>query len=88
MRRTILNKFVNTAKPAAKILFDVPNIASLVKRVRLLLGYSPLDDYHKYVAASYPYMGHNREMTVDEVTYLFKLLKLDVTEIYTFNFNK
>ena len=65
--KDFFNKVRSRIKSDGFFIFDVPNIANLIKRLRLLLGYSPLDDYNYYLNAPYPYMGHIREMTVDEV---------------------
>ena len=40
------------------------------KRLLFLLGKSPLPKYEDYFDSCYPFYGHNREMTVDEVRYL------------------
>jgi SAM-dependent methyltransferase len=54
------------------LVFEVPNLAAFAKRVRLLFGCSPLPDYATYFASGYPFLGHNREMTVSEVRYLLE----------------
>jgi len=54
------------------LIFEVPNIAQFTKRLKILLGYSPLVDYQLYFNSAYPFSGHNREMTVAEVKYLFE----------------
>lgn len=54
------------------LLFDVPNIVEFSKRLRVLLGRSPLSDYGSYFESTYPYIGHNREMTVSEVRFLLE----------------
>lgn len=50
-----------------RLLFEVPNIAVLWHRLQSLRGESPLPDYRAYLHSSYPYAGHNREMTLEEV---------------------
>ena len=82
-----LNKIHSKLKPDGFFVFDVPNIANFVKRVRVLMGYSPLDDYDDYLNAPYPYMGHNREMTVDEVSTLMRETNFDIQHIETYDFN-
>lgn len=69
------------------IIFDVPNIVNFVKRIRVLMGYSPLDNYKNYFDSPYPYMGHNREMTVNEVKYLMSASGFDIKHIETYDFN-
>jgi hypothetical protein len=69
------------------LLFEIPNIADLSKRLRLLKGKSPLPDYKGYFNSSYPFMGHNREMTADEVSFMLPACGFDVKRIGTFDYN-
>ncbi|MAS82681.1 MAG: hypothetical protein CMF45_08330 [Legionellales bacterium] len=85
--KVFLEKVRNTIKSNGLFIFDVPNIANLVKRVRVVMGHSPLDDYKDYLYSSYPYMGHNREMTVDEVLILLAASNFDLQHIETYDFN-
>jgi hypothetical protein len=62
-------------------------MADLSKRLRLLKGTSPLPDYPGYFTSSYPFMGHNREMTVAEVNFMLDACGFDVQRIGTFNYN-
>ena len=82
-----MQKVNSIAGSAGFLIFDVPNIASLSKRVRLLLGHSPLDEYARYIHSPYPYFGHNREMTVGEVKLLLTEAGFELQKSYTFNFN-
>lgn len=65
-------------------ILDVPNIAELSKRFRLMRGRSPLPDYKVYYHSAYPFSGHNREMTVDEVQFLLHEsgLRIEYLECY------
>lgn len=56
--------------PDGQLIFEVPNIADLMKRFQLLFGRSPLAPYDAYLASEYPFFGHNREMTMAEVRFL------------------
>ena len=85
--KDFFNKVRSRIKSDGFFIFDVPNIANLIKRLRLLLGYSPLDDYNYYLNAPYPYMGHNREMTVDEVKLLMQATGFELQKIDTYDFN-
>ena len=85
--KQLIKKIKNKLKPDGFFVFDVPNIANFVKRIRVLLGYSPLDNYKDYFEAPYPYMGHNREMTVDEVNFLMTESGFDLKHIETYDFN-
>jgi len=63
------------------ILFlSTPNMAELVKRLRLLIGKHPIPRVH-FKDEDRPYAGHYREYTLDELKYLlsemgFKILKI------------
>jgi SAM-dependent methyltransferase len=70
--RALLEKVRGRLNPSGMLLFEVPNVAEGIKRLRALAGQSPLPDYTAYLDSAYPYMGHNREMTVDEVRYLLE----------------
>ncbi|MDA9868426.1 class I SAM-dependent methyltransferase [Gammaproteobacteria bacterium] len=85
--KKLINKIRNKTKEDGLFIFDVPNIANFVKRVRSLMGYSPLDDYNDYLNAPYPYMGHNREMTVSEVKALMSAASFSIQHIETYDFN-
>lgn len=85
--KEFIKKIRNRTKEDGLFIFDVPNIANFVKRIRSLMGYSPLDDYNDYLHAPYPYMGHNREMTVDEVEILMSTVNFEIQHIETYDFN-
>ena len=85
--KEFLRKVSSKINPDGFFVFDVPNIANFVKRIRVLMGYSPLDDYNDYLNSPYPYSGHNREMTVDEVTTLMAVSGFDLEHIETYDFN-
>jgi SAM-dependent methyltransferase len=69
--RFLFKKVQGLLKEGGIFLFEVPNIAAINKRFRMLFGGSPLPDYNDYFESSYPFTGHSREMTVAEVRYLF-----------------
>lgn len=85
--KKFLEKVRRVIDPEGFFVFDVPNIANFVKRIRVLMGYSPLDDYYDYLNSPYPYSGHNREMTVDEVVILLTAAGFNIRHIDTYNFN-
>ena len=70
--RELLRKIRPLLAPGGQLLFEVPNIVEFTKRLHVLLGGSPLMDYRDYIDSAYPYMGHNREMTVPEVAFLLE----------------
>ncbi len=70
-----------------RLLLEVPNIATLWHRLQLLRGISPLPDYRTYLRSSYPFAGHNREMTVDEVRMLLDEAGFAVDRLETFDYS-
>jgi len=80
----LLNTSRRLVKHEGYIIVEVPNVASLTKRLTLLikgkLPYSPFEDFFN---SEYPFSGHNREYTVDDLKYAlmksgFELIRLEV----------
>jgi hypothetical protein len=69
-----------------QFIFEVPNIAEIGRRLRLLRGRSPLPPYNDYLESAYPFLGHNREMTKSEVSQLLSRAGLTVQEIFCYNY--
>ncbi|HEV2071535.1 MAG TPA: methyltransferase domain-containing protein [Acidimicrobiales bacterium] len=70
-----------------RLLFEVPNIATLWHRLQLLRGVSPLPDYRTYLRSGYPFAGHNREMTVGEVRMLLAEAHMAIDDIRCFDYS-
>lgn len=85
--RHLMRKIQDVIAPDGFLLFEVPNIAGLIKRVRLLLGHAPMADYEDYFYSGYPHMGHNREMTVSEVRYMFEHSGYDADFIECYDYD-
>ena len=79
--RELLRKARNILLPTGIFVVQVPNIAEFTRRVLLLFGRSPLIDYETYFRSDYPFMGHNREMTVKEVEFMLVHSGFRVTEL-------
>ncbi len=67
-------------KPNGILLLTTPNIATLLKRLRFLLGRSPNWPVAEFFAAGEAFTGHWREYTMAELTYMcenagFKIIK-------------
>lgn len=67
--RQLLGKIRRLVAENGLFILEVPNMAELGKRLAFLRGRSPLPAYADYFSSDYPFTGHNREMTTDEVTY-------------------
>lgn len=86
--RNLMEKARGIISNSGFLLFEVPNIAEFVKRVRMLLGYSPLAPYQDYLQSDYPFMGHNREMTVGEVHQLLAQTGFDCEWVECYDYWK
>ena len=85
--RVLLSKIHKILKPDGIMLFEVPNIAEFRRRLRFLFGRSPLAHYPDYFYSTYPFTGHNREMTVSEVRFLLNnsQFRTDRLECYDYS---
>jgi predicted SAM-dependent methyltransferase len=66
----VLSKIIRTLKPGGVLILTMPSIASLFKRLRLLLGVQPIYQYHV------------REYTVREVALLPREAGFEVIKVY------
>lgn len=84
--RALMEAVRHTIADGGHLLFEAPNLAAFTKRIQLLLGRSPLPDYATYLDSAYPFLGHNREMTVPEVRYLLEHtgFQIDRLECYDY----
>jgi SAM-dependent methyltransferase len=73
--------------PGGRLLFEVPNLAELGKRIGLLRGRSPLPLIEEYARSDYPFTGHNREMTVAEVKWLLDAAEFDIEQFDCFDYS-
>ena len=69
------------------LLLEVPNIATLWHRLQFLRGVSPLPEYGSYLHSSYPFAGHNREMTAGEVRTLLREAGYTVDRVSLFDYS-
>lgn len=69
------------------LLLEVPNIATLWRRIQFVRGVSPLPDYGSYLRSSYPFAGHNREMTPGEVRMLLEEAGYALDKVALFDYS-
>lgn len=69
------------------LLLEVPNIATLWHRLQFLRGVSPLPEYGSYLRSSYPFAGHNREMTAGEVRMLLEEAGYAIDKVSLFDYS-
>lgn len=84
--RFLFDKIHHLLSENGFFLFETPNIADFAKRIRMLLGYSPLPDYKDFFHSAYPFTGHNREMTVSEVIYLFEHTGFKIEQLKCYDY--
>lgn len=72
----------------SRFVLDVPNAASLWKRLRMLLrGRPPFPAIEHYYDSEYPYAGHNREYTPSDVRKVLEWSGFRVECMDTFNYH-
>lgn len=84
--RVLMEKARSIISERGYLLFEVPNIAEFSKRLAPLLGRSILPDYAVYFDSAYPFAGHNREMTLAEVAYLFRATGYQVEHLFCYDY--
>lgn len=78
----VLNRARQFVKPAGTILVEVPNAARLRKRlVFLMKGKVPFAPFYDYYHSAYPFAGHNREYTIDDLKYALDQSGLDLVRL-------
>lgn len=64
----LLSKIYKVLKPGGKLLITTPNVASLGRRLMLLLGYNPFLEYStKYIDFAVAPVGHIRYYTLSDL---------------------
>lgn len=82
----LIERVRNIAKPDSHIITEVPNIASLTNRlVFLKKGIPPLPSFEDYFHSEYPFSGHNREYTIDDLKYAMDNSGFDIIHMKTFH---
>ena len=85
--RHLMKKIHPLVSPGGFFLFEVPNLATFIRRIQLMMGRSPLPDYEDYFTSEYPHMGHNREMTVEEVRFMLARSGFDIDYLDCYDFD-
>ena len=67
--KPILEKVVTALKPGGRFVLSVPNMARIENRMRMLMGRNPMGKYRVFFHDGNPFLGHHREMTMDEVRF-------------------
>ena len=62
-------------------VITVPNQARFTNRIKLLFGNSVQPQFKEFYHSDYPYLGHNREYTFNELIYALEQSSLSVEKI-------
>lgn len=73
--------------PGGVLIIDVPNLAFLGNRLRLLFGNSILPDIRHIYRSDVPFTGHLHEYTVREFDLLAKEAGMKIVKIIIFNYS-
>ena len=76
----LIDKIKSLMNQNSLLYIHVPNICKLSNVVSIIKGRSPLPAYADYFFSDYPFEGHNREMTLEELLLLCKFASFKVIE--------
>lgn len=68
--------------PGGRFVFTTPNLASLLKRLRFLVGRSPNWDIEDYFRQGTGFTGHVREFTVPECRRMLEMAGFRKTDVF------
>ena len=83
--KPIMEKAYSSMREGGEFVLSVPNIVSLDKRVKVILGKSPLSSFPFYYENGNPFTRHRREMTMYEVDWMMKHTGLSKLALFTAN---
>jgi len=86
--KALMEKSREIIRQGGFLLFEVPNLAEFSRRFSFLRGKSPLPNYEDYFLSEYPFAGHNREMTVEEVEFLFSRTRFAIDFIDCYDYHE
>lgn len=82
----LLEKIKNIVKPNGCIIVEVPNIATLSSRlVFLKKGKSSCAPFEDYYHSEYPFSGHNRKYTIDDLKYALDQAGFEIAQLKVFH---
>jgi SAM-dependent methyltransferase len=84
--KDLLKRARSIGKRKAYYVVTVPNVAALHKRlVFLLRGIPPFPSISVYYHSFYPFTGHNREYTMQDLKYVLNQSGFDIVHLETYN---
>lgn len=82
----VLDKVKALLNPTGFLIVEVPNAAALAKRLSFLLkGKPPFPPFEDYYDSEYPFSGHNREYTIQDVKYALERSGFEIVKIEVFH---
>lgn len=85
--KRFMENVVALMKPEGRIYIEVPNIAYLPKRMRLLFGRTPQAEIQDIFRSEVPFIGHHHEFTISELRDLARLSGLSVLAEDFYNYS-
>jgi SAM-dependent methyltransferase len=79
--RFVLESAIDVLRPGGLLLVEVPNAVNILKRLKVLAGYTNYEPFSDYFDAS-NFTGHIREYSVGDLTALARRLKMETFNIY------
>ena len=84
--RYLLEKVKSLLCPDGHVIVEVPNVSSLSKRVYLLLkGIPPCPSFDGFYHSDYPFTGHNREYTIQDVRNTLAWSGFEIVDVQAFH---
>lgn len=78
--KNLIEKIKSLMDTNSLLYIHVPNICKLPNVISIVRGKSPLPSYQDYYFSGYPFEGHNREMTLEELSMLCEFSSLEIVE--------
>ena len=85
--KIFMNNMSNALKESGNMIIEVPNIAYLYNRIKLLKGRTPLSDIKMILESNIPFTGHHHEFTFDELKVLVNSINFEITTSNFFNYS-
>jgi hypothetical protein len=84
--RYLLGRAKSMVKPDGYMIVEVPNAATLSRRLSFLLkGSPPFPPFADYYHSEYPFSGHNREYTVRDLQFALQQSGLKIVQLEVFH---
>ncbi len=85
--KIFMDNISNALNESGNMIIEVPNIAYLYNRIKLLKGKTPLSDIKMILESDIPFTGHHHEFTFDELKILIESINFEITTSRFFNYS-